>query len=174
MFAPTNLAFKALGPRINAFLFSRAGVKYLNALLKYHVVPNRTLYSTAYYDGSKTTDLFAKSKDTKNTKRHVHLDLPTLLNDKPVAVDVIRRGPFVVMKVNAFSIVRYQDGLARDGVIQAVNRLVIPPKKPRGNAGMEDSDFGAEDEVLTVEELIQRLDPFIDEQERVSLPRLDL
>lgn len=47
-FAPTNLAFKKLGPKVNAFLFSRWGEKYLKALLKYHVVLDRTLYSDAY------------------------------------------------------------------------------------------------------------------------------
>ena len=49
-FAPTNFAFKKLGPKINAFLFSKYGQKYLAALLKYHVVLNETLYSNAFYD----------------------------------------------------------------------------------------------------------------------------
>ena len=48
-FAPSNFAFQKLGPRINAFLFSSYGLKYLKALLKYHVVVNQTLYSDAYY-----------------------------------------------------------------------------------------------------------------------------
>ncbi len=52
LFAPSNFAFRKLGTRINAFLFSRYGQKYLKALLKYHVVANQTLYSDAYYDKS--------------------------------------------------------------------------------------------------------------------------
>ena len=53
LFAPSNFAFKLLGPKINAFLFSSYGLKYLEALLKYHVVSDQTLYSDAYYkDGS--------------------------------------------------------------------------------------------------------------------------
>lgn len=48
-FAPTNFAFQKLGPHINAFLFSKRGEKYLKALLKYHVAPDRTLYSDAFY-----------------------------------------------------------------------------------------------------------------------------
>ena len=51
LFAPSNFAFQKLGPRINAFLFSKYGLKYLKALLKYHVVANQTLYSDAYYKG---------------------------------------------------------------------------------------------------------------------------
>lgn len=51
-FAPTNWAFRKLGPRINAFLFSKAGEKYLKAVLAYHVVSNQTLYSDAFYDAT--------------------------------------------------------------------------------------------------------------------------
>ena len=49
LFAPSNWAFKKLGPKINAFLFSKFGEKYLKALLEYHIVANQTLYSDAYY-----------------------------------------------------------------------------------------------------------------------------
>ena len=49
LFAPSNFAFQRLGPKINGFLFSKYGQKYLKALLEYHVVANRTLYSDAYY-----------------------------------------------------------------------------------------------------------------------------
>ena len=59
VFAPSNFAFKKLGPRTNGFLFSSYGLKYLKALLKYHVVANRTLYSDAYYtsDGVDEADI---------------------------------------------------------------------------------------------------------------------
>lgn len=49
IFAPSNFAFQKLGPKINGFLFSEYGQKYLKALLEYHVVANQTLYSDAYY-----------------------------------------------------------------------------------------------------------------------------
>lgn len=55
LFAPSNFAFQLLGPKIEGFLFSKYGLKYLAALLKYHVVANQTLYSDAYY-ASKDTD----------------------------------------------------------------------------------------------------------------------
>jgi uncharacterized surface protein with fasciclin (FAS1) repeats len=50
IFAPSNRAFRKLGPKLNGFLFSRWGEKYLKALLKYHIVFNHTLYSDAYYE----------------------------------------------------------------------------------------------------------------------------
>ena len=49
LFAPSNFAFQKLGTRVNGFLFSKYGQKYLKALLKYHVVADQTLYSDAYY-----------------------------------------------------------------------------------------------------------------------------
>ena len=59
LFAPDNFAFVKLGPKINAFLFSSYGLKYLKALLKYHIVADHTLYSDAYYK--------AQSKDADTT-----------------------------------------------------------------------------------------------------------
>lgn len=58
VFAPSNFAFTKLGPKINAFLFSEYGRKYLKAILEYHVVANQTLYSDAFYSGgdSETKD----------------------------------------------------------------------------------------------------------------------
>ena len=49
LFAPSNFAFQKLGPKINAFLFSKYGQKYLKKLLAYHIVANHTLYSDAFY-----------------------------------------------------------------------------------------------------------------------------
>jgi hypothetical protein len=48
IFAPSNGAFMKLPTPVNGFLFSRWGEKYLKALLKYHIVFDRTLYSDAY------------------------------------------------------------------------------------------------------------------------------
>lgn len=56
MFAPSNFAFQKLGPRLNAFLFSSYGQKYLKALLKYHIVANQTLYSDAYYKADEVDE----------------------------------------------------------------------------------------------------------------------
>ena len=62
LFAPSNWAFTKLGPKINAFLFSEYGRKYLAALLSYHVVANQTLYSDAFYSGG--------SSDVENLDKH--------------------------------------------------------------------------------------------------------
>jgi uncharacterized surface protein with fasciclin (FAS1) repeats len=153
-FAPSNFAFQKLGPKVNAFLFSTYGQKYLKALLRYHIVVNQTLYTDAFYDASKKHD-----DDEKSTDRppYYHYDLPTVLADKYLAVDVARYGPFVSIRINGFSRVTVHDGVASDAVIQVVSDVLIPPK----NAGGEQIMWQGEE--LSVEEFKQRLEPFAGE-----------
>lgn len=151
LFAPNNFAFKKLGPKINAFLFSPYGLKYLKALLEYHVVVDQTLYSDAFYDQI--------SKDESNAARppYYHFDMPTTLKDKYLAVDVTRYGPFVSIRINGFSRVTVHDGVASDGVIQVVSDVLIPPK----NAGGQQAFWQGED--ISVEEFKERLEPFVED-----------
>ncbi|GES59340.1 fasciclin domain family [Aspergillus terreus] len=146
IFAPSNAAFQKLGLKINAFLFSPCGHKYLRALLQYHVVPNRTLYSDVYY----TEDGQIKPLGVKG---FTHLDLPTLLPDRSLAVDVARYGPYASLKINGHQRVAFEDALARDGNIHIVDHVLIPPRKVDDAAP---AWTGNEDE-LTVEDLKSRL-----------------
>lgn len=59
IFAPTNAAFDHLGKKAIKFLFSHGGRPYLRALLKYHIVANRTLFSDVYWPhgGAEMVDL---------------------------------------------------------------------------------------------------------------------
>jgi uncharacterized surface protein with fasciclin (FAS1) repeats len=150
LFAPDNVAFERLGPKINAFLFSSYGEKYLKALLQYHVVPDHTLYSDAYYsaDGSKDVD------EADIPRGRFHIDLPTLLEDRSLSVDVARFGGFITIKINAFTTVAVQDVIAQDGVIHILRSVLIPPKKIGGASEEMDGE-------LTVEELKERLEPFV-------------
>ena len=54
LLAPTNKAFEKLGSKVNHFLFSPWGRPYLQALLKGHIVGNRTVFSdvTFPHDGA--------------------------------------------------------------------------------------------------------------------------
>jgi uncharacterized surface protein with fasciclin (FAS1) repeats len=147
LFAPSNFAFQKLGPKVNAFLFSTYGRKYLKALLEYHMVVDQTLYSDAYFDGTE---------DSSTTRPpYYHLDLPTVLEGKSLAVDITRYGPFVAIRINGFSRVTVHDGVASDGVIQVMSDVLIPPKRPGG-------DVWAGEE-LSVEELKERLSPLMGE-----------
>ncbi|TGO42365.1 hypothetical protein BHYA_0009g00440 [Botrytis hyacinthi] len=159
LFAPSNWAFQKLGPRINAFLFSNYGQKYLKALLKYHVVANQTLYSDAFYK-AKFDDQSINEVDGIDTadipKGHFHVDLTTLLKDKSLSIDVGRYGGFITIRINGFSSVSVQDGIAKDGVIHVLSSVLIPPKTPGGEmwAGEE----------LEVEDLMERLIPYMNEE----------
>jgi uncharacterized surface protein with fasciclin (FAS1) repeats len=273
LFAPTNKAFALLGPKVNAFLFSPFGKRFLKALLEYHIVPDKTLYSTAFYNGSaasNATELFDfmsqvaeldaleteeephgimsmfKSLLGKTDEKHHHEEdkevddaepsfwgkifgkdlkkphwphwphpnfthphpnfthphppfkhpnmthphpncshphphkphakffkLPTLLSNHSLPIAVIKFGPFVRLKVNQFATVVVKDGLAKDGVIQVVNRVLIPPrpKKPSGLNEENDWDvFAQEDEEygpegMSLEDFIDRMAPYVTEDE---------
>ncbi|KAL3468150.1 Fasciclin domain-containing protein [Aspergillus heterothallicus] len=150
IFTPTNSAFAHLGLKINAFLFSPPGLKYLRALLKYHVVPDRTLYSDVLY----TEDGEVKPFGVKGA---THLDLPTLLGDHKIAVDVAHLGPYVSFKVNGWQRVAFADVLAKDGVIHALDHVLIPPRRLERDEGEEGK--------LTVGELVERLEPWVEADE---------
>jgi uncharacterized surface protein with fasciclin (FAS1) repeats len=154
LFAPSNFAFQKLGPRVNAFLFSRYGEKYLRALLEYHMVVNQTLYTDAFYDATNDD-----KEDSTMSPPYYHYDLPTVLSGKYLAVDVARYGPFVTIRINGFSRVTVHDGVASDGVIQVVSDVLVPPK----NAANGEQTFWKGEE-MTVEDLKERLQPFVDEQ----------
>lgn len=154
LFAPSNFAFRKLGPKVNAFLFSQFGLKYLKALLEYHVVPANTLYSDAYY-GTSSSDV----QETTVPKGVFHVDLPTLLKDRSLSVDIARFGRFIEIKVNAFSRVSIQDGIAEDGVIHTVADVIVPPKK-LGGPGKDDVASWTGEE-MEVEDLMERLEPLL-------------
>ena len=155
LFAPSNWAFQKLGPKINMFLFSEHGKKYLKALLKYHIAPDQTLYSDEFYPCPKDDD----HEDVEGIpKGKFHIDLQTMLEDKSLSVDIIRFGGLISMKVNGFADVSLQDGIVKDGVIQEMSSVLIPPKMPGGKA----VEAEAEGE-MTVEELVDRLQPYCQE-----------
>lgn len=169
LFAPSNVAFQRLGPKINAFLFSRYGEKYLKALLKYHVVANYTLYSDAFYKGSSLPSISSSSSSPSFSninndqdepaqpsdipKGVFHVDLPTLLDDKSLSIDVARYARFITIKINGFTNVAIADGIAADGVVHVVPNVLIPPKAP----GM----LGESAEGMELEEFVERLEPFV-------------
>jgi len=157
IFAPTNTAFRRLGPAANAFLFnSEKGLKYLKALLKYHIVVNETLYSDAYYGHGKEEEEFTLTTSDgghDHYKGQFHVDLPTLLDDKSLSIDIARWYGLIEIKINGFTRVAVQDGVAKDGVIHALQTVLIPPHEQRGA-------YPADTEI-SVEDLIEYLGPHV-------------
>src|SRR5208282_5237149 len=107
--------------------------KYLRALLKYHIVANQTLYSDAFYKAKDAESKVVDEVDLEAPpKGFFHVDLPTLLDDKSLSIDVARYGGFISIKINGFNTVAVQDGIAKDGVIHVLHSVLIPPKSPGG------------------------------------------
>lgn len=149
-FAPDNGAFARLGPRVNAFLFNtEKGLGYLRALLKYQIVANATLYSDAFYrEDSGGKEVFTEERE--------HFDLTTLLGDLPVSVDIVRFAGFIRVTVNGNVHVVVQDAVAKNGVIQVVNKLPIPPHKHHKGA------WEQEEGEIEVDELKERLEDYLE------------
>lgn len=156
LFAPPNTAFLALPPSIPTFLFSSpVGAKYLRALLKYHVVVNHTLFSDVLYNDKGEVLEFGGGE------REASFVLPTMLGNCSVAVDVGRArggeegGDGVrEIRVNGAE-VAFVDSVARFGVLHVVDQVLVPG--PRGDG-----------EELTVEELMDRLRPWVEEDDEVE------
>lgn len=89
-------------------------------------------------------------------KGYFHVDLPTLLEDRSLSIDIARYGALISIKINGFSGVAVQDGVAKDGVIHVVSSVLIPPKTPGGVA------YQGED--ISVEDLKDRLEEFVEEK----------
>ncbi|RWA11481.1 hypothetical protein EKO27_g3652 [Xylaria grammica] len=170
IFAPTNDAFAKLGPAANAFLFNtEKGLGFLRALLKYHIVVNQTLYSDAYYGlEGHSEDIFPHSvpgdEDGDSDKGpghngHFHIDLPTLLDGKNLSIDIARFYSLINIRINGYGKVAIEDGIALDGVVQAVSSVIFPPRK-----GKSEASWTAEDGEIPVEELIDILAPYVEEE----------
>ncbi|KAI0201809.1 FAS1 domain-containing protein [Astrocystis sublimbata] len=172
IFAPTNFAFTKLGPHANAFLFNtEKGLGYLKALLKYHIVVNETLYSDAYY-GVKgdVEDLLPLSADLNNVANkeigdgkngHFHIDLPTLLDDRSLSIDIARWLRFINMRINGYQNVAIEDACAYEGVVQVVGSVIIPPHETK-----REGEWTEADGEISVEELIERLQPYVDGEKK--------
>ena len=59
------------------------------------------------------------------------------------------------MKINAFTRVVYQDAVARDGVLQIVNNVILPPKK------IGDKEVHYQGGEITIEDIKERLEPYV-------------
>lgn len=82
-----------------------------------------------------------------------------MLEDKSLSINIFRFGRIISIKVNGFSDVVIQNGIAKDGVIQVVGSVLIPPKQIDG---VEQQWQGEE---LSVEDFKERFDPFIERED---------
>lgn len=76
-----------------------------------------------------------------------------------MSINIFRFGRIISIKINGFSSVVIEDGIAKDGVIQVVGTVLIPPKQING---VEQQWQGEE---LSVEDFMERFDPFVEREE---------
>jgi len=162
-FPPTNRAWQRLPWDTVTFLFSKHGVKHLEALIKYHVAPGATLYSDALVkpdpkDGDDDGDDKEKAKKLGGggMKGHFHTDLETLLEGKKISVDIKTWWLGYGWRLNANRKVVLQDLLVQDGVMQIPTGVLIPPCEKPG----KDADYTD----ISVDELAERLGVALEEE----------
>ncbi|EAA36599.1 Fasciclin-domain-containing protein [Neurospora crassa] len=173
LFAPSNRAFARLGPHLNAFLFNtEPGKKYLKAILKYHFVPEHTVYTDAYYKAGSGSGHDSYNDDGDDEQQDAdynyyppptHYDLATLLSeDARLGVDIKAWKGHATMVVNGFNRPSVLDGPAADGVIHVVSSVLIPPRKGNGDDEQKEEEEVGE---MSVEELVARLEPYMDRED---------
>ena len=129
------------------------------------MVANETLYSDAFYKAKSIDETEAGCHGEEEVgeedvpKGYFHVDLPTLLDEKSLSIDVARYGRFITIKINGFSNVAVQDGVARDGVIHVVSSVLIPPKTPGG----QQEEIEEEGE-MDLEDFKMRLIPYFEDE----------
>lgn len=166
VFIPTNRAFRELPEDVQEFLFSDEGVTSLQALVLYHIVITRTLYSNRFYDIDSPPEQFVQTPEAtpdhtiptpvtqaeslwrvlKGVRR---FSLPTCLASRPLLVTVTRHGGLMSMRVNGIANITAQDGLCSDGVCHIVDSVLFPP--PQNERGTDNKRF------LSVGEVMSRL-----------------
>ncbi|PLB48455.1 Fasciclin domain family protein [Aspergillus steynii IBT 23096] len=162
LFAPSNAAFDKLGAKTKKFLFSPGGRQYLKALLEYHVVANRTMFTDIYFQESGRGEIPLQKGST--------LDLPTLVPGYNLSIsidagDSARPSPLINNEVR----ITQSDLVVMDGVVHKLDTVLLPPRSPRDDTeGQQQSWFGSlvhwvtSDSDVKVGELVRRLEEFMD------------
>lgn len=83
-----------------------------------------------------------------------------------MSIDVARYGRIISIKINGFATVTVEDGIAMDGVVHMVSNVLIPPKQ----LGGVEQQYEGED--LTVEDLKDRLNPYLDHDSEDEIQEL--
>ncbi|KAK3317096.1 FAS1 domain-containing protein, partial [Apodospora peruviana] len=176
VFAPTNAAFDRLGKPAKQFLFTRAGRPYLDAILRFHVVENRTMFSDMYWPhgGAPLIDLHA----LEESEKEVSFNLPTLQPSQNITVQS-RKMHGGQWKLHVFLCgdddgvdVSVPDILTMDGVVHLVDSLLLPPgssSKPEEKSWLGRLFHGFwQGSGESIESLIDRLEPYILDTEAAS------
>lgn len=130
LFAPTNLAFKALGEETLQFLFdTHAGVAYLKVLINLHFSPNVTFFSNLIWPknntGARQTSA-EKPRRIKGRQSQTIFTRPLSGGAAAILVTLARFNGMISMVVNHRSKVILQDLAGSDGVVHVIDKVLLP------------------------------------------------
>jgi hypothetical protein len=106
----------------------------------------------------------AMEMSTSGSTDNWHSELPTMLYDRHIGIDVRRWMGMVSMMVNGHVRVSVQDGIADDGVVHVIESVLIPPRNDRDRD--EDEPDNYDNDNMTVEELKERLERYVERERR--------
>ncbi|KAK9859256.1 hypothetical protein MYU51_016419 [Penicillium brevicompactum] len=167
VFAPSDVAFRKLGPKVNAFLFGPGGRAYLKALLAYHIVSNETLFSDVHFPTNNGKQVVLDLQSTSN-----QISLPTLAQGHNILASSIRQtsDDRRTILINDEWTVSRPDIVVMDGVVHEMDAVILPPileesqLEKNGNWwSIVSRSLNIRGEI-TVGELMERLQPLIDSE----------
>ncbi|OOQ87499.1 Fasciclin domain family protein [Penicillium brasilianum] len=168
LFVPSNAAFNQLGRKVNSFLFGPGGSEYLKALLAYHIVANETLFSDVHFPAKNGEQFIFSRESTTNS-----VEMPTLAGGHFVsASSILQSGGRRTISVNDEWKVSRPDIVVMDGVIHELDAVLLPPlMEGEGQLGKEKLNWWSIVKRsmnlgggITVEELMERLQPLIESE----------
>ncbi|ORY10496.1 fasciclin domain family protein [Clohesyomyces aquaticus] len=175
IFAPSNIAFKKLGLKANKFLFSPWGKPYLAALLRNHVVENRTLFTDMYLQAK------GAGKIGLNTTSEP-IRLPTMNSGVDLETSIVLNENRQSIRLNDKTVASDPDIITMDGVIHKIDELLLPPSlgdyldgvghgidldhRSSGSAWYNFRwPWNAPSSEISVDELMERLQPLVEKGE---------
>ncbi|KAK5988364.1 Aurofusarin biosynthesis cluster protein S [Cladobotryum mycophilum] len=193
LFAPTNAAFERLSAKARRFLFGPGGKPFLQALLKGHVVANRTLFSDVYFPhgDAQMVDLRAAVQASGDSP-HV-IELPTLHANLNLTTSVKQHEGKTQLWVTPSRAagdtsqedeaipISVADIVVMDGVVHEIDTLLMPPAPEAEEGGGQDKQAhhhapsasaalwkalaGHDKREISIEELLERLGPWVTQPE---------
>lgn len=136
---------------MNGYLFSPQGEECLRTIIKYHLLPDKTVYSDVVYGDEEDMYEFSKDFPELDDRGHwrprrypvVRVDSQTLLDGYGMNLHLRRRGMVSKMRVNGFWEPHVVDVLAADGVIHVLDRVLLPPKMAGKVKGGQVDEMGS-------------------------------
>jgi uncharacterized surface protein with fasciclin (FAS1) repeats len=158
-----------LGQKVNAFLFGPGGRSYLKALLAYHIVANETLFSDVHFPTRNGEQIVLDTQSASN-----QIFLPTMARGCNISASSIRQSDSVrrIISINDEWKVSRPDIVVMDGVVHGMDSVLLPPTmNGEGQLEKQQNWWSVVSRSLhigggiTVEELMERLQPLIDRDE---------